>query len=116
MIQFFKLPDRVFYCVSYIVFALPLVVFYAYCMPAFQVPDESSHFARAYQLTHGEFFPTKRQVPDKPGEYTVGGTVDPGIFTAAGHYIYLQGGNNVKVMSEKTALANSVKWQGGEAR
>ena len=81
---FSAIPDRIFYCISYAVFAVPLMLFYAFFIPPFQVPDESSHFARAYQLTQGEFFPTKQPDPDAPGEYTVGGTTDPGIYLAAG--------------------------------
>ena len=116
MIKLFKTPDRAFYCISYAVFALPLIVFYAYFIPAFQVPDESSHFARAYQLTHGEFFPTKQQMPDASGEYTVGGTVDPGIFTAAGLYTYLQRNSETKLKPKRVAQANSITWQGGQMR
>lgn len=77
-----------------------MVVFYACFIPPFQVPDEPSHFARAYQLTHGEFFPTKQEVFNKLGRYTVGGTVDPGIFVAARYYLYLQDKSKVDYAPE----------------
>jgi uncharacterized membrane protein len=116
MIQFFKSSDRVFYCVSYAVFALPLILFYTYFIPAFQVPDESSHFARAYQLAQGEFFPTKQADPSVPGKFTVGGTTDPGIFLAAQKLNYMQFNAAVKLTPEKAAEANAFRWREGEMR
>ncbi len=112
----FKSSDRVFFCVSYFIFSLPLILFFAFFIPAFQVPDESSHFSRAYQLTHGDFFPTKQQVPDAPGEYTVGGYVDPAIFYVAGTNFYLEGHPDVKLKPKRAALAKTFKWQRGEMR
>ena len=90
MIQVFKAPDRLFYCASYALFALPLILFYTFYIPAFQVPDESSHFARAYQVAQGEFFPTKQADPGAPAGFIVGGTTDPGIYDAAGLLTYMQ--------------------------
>lgn len=97
------MPDRVFYGVSYTVFALPLILFYVFFIPPFQVPDESSHFARAYQVAKGEFFPTRQAVPTKPDEYFLGGTVDPGIFNAARYYAYLSFHSDRKVVADKVA-------------
>lgn len=106
----FYSPDRWFYTLAYGFIALPLVIFLAIKVPAFQVPDETSHFARAYQISHGEFFPTKRELPNKAGEFTVGGTVDQGIFDAFGGYRYLVFAPDVKVDSEKAKNADSVQW------
>jgi uncharacterized membrane protein len=114
VIQFSAIPDRIFYCVSYAVFALPLILFYTFFIPPFQVPDESSHFARAYQLTQGEFFPTKQPDPGAPGGYTVGGTVDLGIFLAAEQLIYLQFNAAKKFSMNKAVKVERYKWQHGE--
>ncbi len=116
MIQFFKSSDRAFYCISYAVFALPLMLFYTFFIPAFQVPDESSHLARAYQLAQGEFFPTKQADPNAPGEFTVGGTTDPGIYLAAQKLTYMQFNAAVKLTPEKAAEANAFRWREGEMR
>ena len=97
-------------------FALPLVLFYTFFIPAFQVPDESSHFARAYQIAQGELFPQKQLVPGVPGEYIVGGTTDPAIYLAAEKLTYLQFNHAQKLTPEKAAQANEFKWQGGEMR
>lgn len=106
----FHLPDRWFYTLTYGFFALPLVIFLAIKVPAFQVPDETSHFARADQITHGEFFPTKRELPDKAGDFTVGGTLDKGILKASRDYRYLIFRPDLKVDPEKTKNADSVQW------
>jgi len=110
MRSLFYSPDRWFYTLAYGFIALPLVIFLAIKVPAFQVPDEDSHFARAYQITHGEFFPTKRELPNKAGNFTVGGTVDQGIFKASGGYRYLIFRPDLKVDSEKTKNADGVQW------
>lgn len=114
VIQLSAIPDRVFYSVGYAVFALPLILFYTFFIPPFQVPDESSHFARAYQLTQGEFFPTKQPDPDAPGEYTVGGTVDRGIFLAAEQLTYMQFNYARKFSLQKAVKVEGYKWQQGE--
>ncbi len=113
---FSAIPDRIFYCISYAVFAVPLMLFYAFFIPPFQVPDESSHFARAYQLTQGEFFPTKQPDPDAPGEYIVGGTTDPGIYLAAGKLTYLQFNSAKKYSINKAVEVNRYTWRDGEMR
>ena len=116
MIQLSAIPDRIFYCVSYAVFALPLILFYTFFIPPFQVPDESSHFARAYQLTQGEFFPTKQPDPDAPGGYIVGGTVDPGIYLAAQKLTYLEFNSAMKYSMKKAIEVNRYHWREGEMR
>jgi uncharacterized membrane protein len=116
VIQLPAVPDRIFYCVSYAVFALPLILFYTFFIPPFQVPDESSHFARAYQLTQGEFFPTKQADADAPGGYIVGGTVDPGIYSAADKLIYLEFNPAAKYSMAKAVTVNRFKWGEGEMR
>src|SRR5262245_32527993 len=53
--------------------ALPLIVFFAFAIPAFRVPDEVRHFARAELISTGTIL-TRRQ--GTPG---AGGVVDTGI-------------------------------------
>jgi uncharacterized membrane protein len=112
--QLLKSSDRIFYSVCLAVFALPLILFYTFFIPPFQVPDESSHFARAYQLTQGEFFPTKQADADAPGGYIVGGTVDPGIFWAAEQLTYLQFNSAKKFSLQKAVKVSGYKWERGE--
>lgn len=116
MIQFSAIPDRVFFSVGYAVFALPLILFYTFFIPPFQVPDESSHFARAYQMSQGEFFPTKQRAPGAPGGYIVGGTVDPGIYLAAQRLTYLEFNQAKKYSLKKAAEVHAFEWREGEMR
>ena len=68
--------ERKFLVTLYILFALPLIVFLAITQPIFHVPDEPSHFMRAFQISQGEFFATKRPNPINSATHMVGGEVD----------------------------------------
>ena len=113
MIKLLKSPDRIFYTVSYIIFSLPLIIFLVFKFPAFQVPDEVRHFARAYQVTDGDFFSTKQPNPNKPGQYIVGGLVDPGIYAADAYYSHMQHKREVTIDRVKTDRADKIKWTSG---
>ena len=62
------------YChVVYVVVALPLVIWFACWMPAFQNPDEWAHFSRADQISRGVF------VGERFGTTASGGWTDKAI-------------------------------------
>ena len=59
-LDFFSSPTKVF-----VLLALSLGATSAFLLPAFAVPDEQSHFLRAYQISEGELISVNRN--DKPG-------------------------------------------------
>ncbi len=86
--------------------ALPLIIWFACWIPAFQSPDEPAHFARADQVSHGSLVGTRFGATDS------GGWVDSAIPLASAHYARVPFNPAAKLTRDEVAASRQVRWSG----
>ena len=80
--------------------AILLVIFLALWTPPFQSPDELAHFDRAWQVAHGQPYPTS------------GGFIDAGVEEAYACVANLTFHGEARFSPANQARAKAVKWTG----
>jgi uncharacterized membrane protein len=92
--------------ILYVAAALPLIVWFACWIPAFQSPDEPNHFARADQISRGVIIGTRFGATDS------GGLIDAAIAKAQVSYSRLPFNPAAKVTREDIAASRQIPWSG----
>ena len=90
----------------YVVMALPMMIWFALWVPAFQSPDESNHFARAALISSGTVVGTRFGATDS------GGWVDASIPRAEAPYSRLPFNPAARVTAEEIAASRQFRWSG----
>src|SRR6188474_1013209 len=92
--------------VVYVAVALPLMIWFAFQIPAFQSPDEPNHFARADQISRGVLVGTRFGVTNS------GGLVDAAIPMAQVPYARLPFNPSAKVTRADVEASRLIPWSG----
>lgn len=90
----------------YLVVALPLVIWFACWMPAFQNPDEPSHFSRAVQVSGGVLVGTRFGISNS------GGWIDASVPRAQAPYAQLPFNPFAKVTRDQVEASRAIGWSG----
>jgi hypothetical protein len=90
----------------YVGAALPLIIWFACWIPAFQSPDEPNHFARADQISRGVVVGTRFGPTDS------GGLVDAAIGRAVVPYSRLPFNPFARVTREEVDASRQIPWSG----
>lgn len=85
----------------FLVFALPMVLFFVFATPPFQVPDEAAHLFRAEQLSRGALF------GERYDERRSGGDIDGAWLKL--EYCFASDGSGTRASLAKASL---VDWEG----
>ncbi len=85
----------------FLAFALPMVLFFVFATPPFQVPDEAAHLFRAEQLSHGSIIGVRY---DKRRS---GGNIDAALLRL--DTCFTSDGSGMRASLENAA---KVKWEG----
>jgi uncharacterized membrane protein len=90
----------------YAAMALPLTIWFACWIPAFQSPDEPNHFARAVQISRGVL------VGARFGPTDSGGWIDAAIPRAQAPYARLPFNPAAKVTRDEIDASRQIAWSG----
>jgi uncharacterized membrane protein len=92
--------------IAYVFLALPLMIWFAFWIPAFQSPDEPNHFARADQISRGSIVGTRFGATDS------GGFVDAAIPRAQVPYARLPFNPAAKMTYAEVEASRLIPWSG----
>lgn len=90
----------------YLLVALPLVIWFAWWMPAFQNPDEPAHFSRAVQISGGVLVGTRFGISNS------GGWIDAAVPRAQAPYSQLPFNPAAKVTRDQVEMSRAIGWSG----
>lgn len=103
-----RYDDSVFYGVLYVFFAVPLLIFMSFKQPVFYTPDEPAHFARAYQVANGVWFPTKHEV--FKDHYDVGGMTERDLVNVGTLAMSISRDKNLRLDARRAEAIESYRW------
>jgi uncharacterized membrane protein len=92
--------------IVYVVVALPLVIWFACWIPAFQSPDEPAHFSRANQVSDGSLVGTQFSATSS------GGWIDAAIPLASARYARIPFDPAAKLTRDEIAASRQIRWSG----